>query len=45
MAQSRLDVKEEMAEDDDEEGKSDHVNFSPVFVVPSSKDELHRYSQ
>jgi hypothetical protein len=41
-AEDCVTVKEEL--DEDEDGRRSEANFSPVFIVPSSKeDELPRY--
>jgi hypothetical protein len=43
MAEDCVTVKEEEF-DEDEDGRRSEANFSPVFIVPSSKeDELPRY--
>jgi hypothetical protein len=44
MAEDCVTVKEEELEED-EEGTRSEANFSPVYIVPSSKeDELPRYA-
>ncbi len=43
MAEDCVTVKEEELEED-EDGRRSEANFSPVYIVPSSKeDELPRY--